>query len=426
MNRKVTKLQQRLHSKRLAKDYHRVERGNMELSNEFLTDEIAPYVPPSTGGVVYAVTRESPFEEYELATEIDLEESVPLFNSLLTYRILRLLYGQPDKLGAFINPDLSKPTLYVGAGIEWGYTLRILDDLYAEIRSVHTNTRFRLRFWMQKIPQATEERKPYGKKMADFFSTFLDCIEKNAHLFNEEQEIDDKAKSNAAISNIFSEKYRAAEELLTIARDLDILPEIRDLEYGEALKTSTGGSIYLSAAILFVIALESLINTIYHLLLKSEFQAEAYERITTRADIDIRLISVHVFCDGFLKQILTPHTDLWKRLLKLRKFRNDIVHGNVTPDHYVYALQEDSNTFFYSGLTDFRGRKAEDKAHRHFPTTMAQVNKNIVTEIKETVDLIVKAIIDAANDETRQWINSWIWEAMIPKFRNKGLTNRSS
>lgn len=204
------------------------------------------------------------------------------------------------------------------------------------------------------------------------------------------------------------------------------MPEIRDLEYGEALKTSTGGSIYLSVAILFVIALESLINTIYHLLLKSEFQAEAYERITTRADIDIRLISVHVFCDGFLKQILTPHTDLWKRLLKLRKFRNDIVHGNVTPDHYVYTLQEDSNTFFYSGLTDFRGRKAEDKAHRHFPTTMAQVNKNIVTEIKETVDLIVKAIIDAANDETRQWINSWIWEAMIPKFRNKGLTNRSS
>lgn len=428
MSRKVTKLQQRLHSKRLAKDYPRIERENMELSDEFLTDEILPYVPPSTEGFVYAVTKETPFDEYECAHEIDLGETLSFLNSLLLYRILKLLYDEPDILGAFISTDPSKPTLYVGGEIDWGYTLKLLDDLYAEVRSLHANKRFRLRFWIKDILKVIEERKPYGHKMAGFFKDFIDCIEKNLHLFDEAQEIKERTKTSAAISNIFAEKYRAAEQLFAIAQDQDILSKIRDIAYGEEVKVSTGGSIYLSSAIVFVIALESLINTIYHLLLKEGFQAEAYERITIRADLDVRLISAHVFCDGFTKQIVTPHTDLWERLLKLRRFRNDIVHGNITADHYFYAIQEDINTFYYSGVTDFRGRKSEDKAKRNYPTTMAQINKKTVSEIKETVDQIVQSIVDSADDETRMWIKSWVWGALIPKFdkNNKGLTNRSS
>ena len=425
---KISKIQQRLHSKRLAKTYPRVERESRELRPEYVTEEMAPFVPPSDGGRVYAVTKEAPFDKYELAHEIGLEETLPFFNSLLLYRILKLLYDEPDTLGAFISTDLSKPTLYTGAGIDWGYTLKLLDDLYVEVRSLRANTLFRLRFWMKHIPKGIVEREPYSHKMAGFFTDFIDCIEKNLHLFDEAQEIKERTKTSAAISNIFAEKYRAAEQLFAIAQDQDILPKIKDIAYGEEVKVSTGGSIYLSSAIVFVIALESLINTIYHLLLKEGFQAEAYERITIRADLDVRLITAHVFCDGFTKQIVTPHTDLWERLLKLRRFRNDIVHGNVTADHYFYAIQEDTNTFFYSGVTDFRGRKSEDKAKRNYPTTMAQINKKTVSEIKETVDQIVQSIVDSADDETRKWIESWVWGAMIPKFgkNNIGLTNRSS
>lgn len=421
MSKKVTKLQQRLHSKRLAKDYPRADRGNIELNNALLTDELALFVPTPTEGLVYAITKEAPFDKYELAHEIDLEETLPFFNSLLLYRILKLLYDEPDTLGAFISANPSKPTLYVGGGIDWGYTLKLLDDLYAEVRSLHANNRFSLRFWMKHIPKVIEERKPYSHKMAGFFTDFIDCIEKNLHLFDEEQEIKERTKTSAAISNIFAEKYRAAEQLFAIAQNQDILPKIRDIAYGEEVKVSTGGSIYLSSAIVFVIALESLINTIYHLLLKEGFQAEAYERITIRADLDVRLITAHVFCDGFTKQIVTPHTDLWKRLLKLRRFRNDIVHGNVTADHYIYAIREDKNTFFYSGVTDFRGRKSEDKAKRNYPTTMAQINKKTVSEIKETVDQIVQSIVDSADDETRKWIRSWVWGAMIPKFGKNNI-----
>jgi len=425
---KITKIQHRLHSKRLAKTYPRVERENRDLRPEHLTEEMAPFVPPSDGDLVYAVTKEAPFDKYQLAHEIGLEETLPFFNSLLLYRILKLLYDEPDILGAFISADLSKPTLYGGAGIDWGYTLKLLDDLYAEVRSLRANTLFRLRFWMKQIPKGIVEREPYSHKMAGFFTDFIDCIERNLHLFEEAQEIKERTKTSAAISNIFAEKYRAADQLFAIAQNQDILPKIRDIAYGEEVRVSTGGSIYLSSAIVFVIALESLINTIYHLLLKEGFQAEAYERITIRADLDVRLISAHVFCDGFTKQIVTPYTDLWERLLKLGRFRNDIIHGNVTADHYFYAIQEDINTFFYSGVTDFRGRKSEGKAKRNYPTTMAQISKKTVSEIKETVDQIVQSIVDSADDETRKWIKNWVWGAMIPEFgkNNRGLTNRSS
>jgi len=412
---KITKTKNRLHSKRLAKTYPRVERENGDLSPEHVTEEMAPFLFPSDGDDVHAVTKAAPFDQYELAMEVDLQETLPLFNSLLLYRILKLLYGQPDILGGLFK--LNSKEFYLGPGVDWGYTLRILEDLYVEVRSINANNRFKLRYWIEGMPKDLEEGKPYGVSVAKFLEALIDCIDKNAHLFEEEQEIIDDAKGFSATSNIFMEKYKSADEIFSLAKNIDILPGRKDLKFGEPLETRTGGSLYLSSAILFVVALESLINTIFHFLLKPEYQAESYERITIRADLDVRLITAHLFCDGFAKQILTPHTELWKRLLKLRRFRNDIIHGNVTPDDHIYALHEDIGTFYYCGVKDFRGRKSEKKAERKYPTTMAQVNKKIVSEIKETVDMITDAIIEAADEGNRNWLNSWLREAFILKFQ---------
>ncbi len=416
---KVTKLKLRLHSKELSKSYPRIERGNATLSPDYLTEDMSPFVPPKEGDLVYAVVKEEPFQDYELASEIDLQEGVPLFNSILIYRVLKLQYGQPDILGGLVNIDPANRKFHIGAGIEWGYVLKLADNLFAEIRSVQTNTRFKLRFWIQSIPEELEEREEYGQLMAQFLEAFVDGIEKNAHLFNEEQEISEEAREKSAISNIFSERYKSAIEIFDFAKESETLPDRQDLTFDQSARVNTGGSIYMSAAILFVISLESLLNTIYHLLLRPEFQAEPYERITIRGDLDLRLISAHLFCSGFTKQILVPHTELWGKLLKLRRFRNDIIHGNITPHHYAYALQEDINTFFYCGVTDYRGRKAEEKASRNYPTTMAQINESVVSEIKETVDQIVQAIIAAADEKHKKWLDSWLFEAIIPRFELK-------
>ena len=241
---------------------------------------------------------------------------------------------------------------------------------------------------------------------------------KDAHLFNEKDEI--KNQTYIATSNIFARRYKSAEELLILAQLLDHPADQEEIGLNEQPPVTTKGSLYLSAAIFFIIALESLVNMLFHCLLKKEFRIEIYDRITKRGDLDIRLASTHLFCFGFTKAILEPSTDLWKRFLKLRDFRNDVIHGNITDNHQVYSFQEDSKLFFYSPNTDFRGRRAEKTAIKKYPTSMTQIRKKHVMEIKESVDLTIKSISESADDNTRTWIDSWLWEIMIPPYGKSG------
>ena len=138
----VTRLKHKLHSDRLAKIYPRVERENKVLSPEYITEEMAPFCPPQSADSVCVVAKEKPFDDHELAHEIDLQDTMPYFNSLLIYRILKLLYGQPDILGAIfgISGEANSEPIAKGA-LDWGYTVKIEDDLFAELRSIHNNTR---------------------------------------------------------------------------------------------------------------------------------------------------------------------------------------------------------------------------------------------------------------------------------------------
>ena len=413
----VTQIKHKLHSSQLGKMYQRMERENKDLSSENITEEMAPFCPPQSANSVCVVAKENPFDDHELAHEIDLQDTIPLFNSLLIYRILKLLYGQPDILCAIFSDGGEAGSKPIGrAALDWGYTIKIEDDLFAEVRSIHNNARFKLRYWMMENPKNSMQKKAYGQKMAGFFKAFSDCVGKNTHLFEERQDIVNEAKSMSAFSNIFAEKYNSAVQLFDMAKNIDQLPKKKDIEWEEKITVNTAGSIYLSSAILFIIALETLVNTIYHLLLRPEFGHEAYERATIRSDLDVRIISAHLFCDGFDNSILSPGTELWSRVLKLRKFRNNIFHGNITSDHYVYVIPEDIFGFFYNGVTDFRGNKAEKKAKKNYPTTMPQIDLTVVSEIKETVDQLIEAIKKAASHKNRKWLSSWLWEAMIPRF----------
>lgn len=413
----VTKIPQKLHSTRIARKFPRVLRENNNLSNEHITAEMANFYPIIDNYSV-CVAKECPFDGFEIVYEVDLQDVVPFFNSLLIYRILKQLYNDPDILCAVIENIGAADSRPVGmAALDWGYIIQIADDLFAEIRSIYNNSRFKLRYWMIKIPTIEMEKERCGKEMAEFLKEFIDCVEKNVHLFDENQEIKDGAKSRSAVANVFAEKYTSAMRIYGLSQNIDRLPKKKVLAWEEKVEINTGGSLFMSSAILFIISLESLINTIYHLMLKSEFRHESYERATIRADLDIRLISAHIFCEGFSKPILTPNTDLWNRVLKLRKFRNDVIHGNICQDHQFYTIQEDNIIFYYSGIIDYRGRKTEEKARKQYPTSMSQINKSVVSEIKETVDSVIAALTDAANEEGRVWINSWLWEAIIPKFK---------
>ena len=405
---------------KFAKKYKRELRQNSDLSTEHIDESMRPFFPSDTLKIIPAITLDSPLPSYELLCETDLQDTLPYFNSILIYRILKKMYTNTDIVALMVNHKATGKSIQsayeiTGCGpTDWSYSIRINDSLIAEIRSMFHNTRSKLRFWSCYTPCDEETKKEYGKLMADFFNDFNKILENNLHLFEEAELLKSKQAGYSAATNIFAEKYKAAETLLSFADTFEIKGQKIQLKFGENPRVSSTGAIYLSSSIFFIIALESLVNVLYSLLIKNEFDARDYERITIKSDLDIRLLTMHLFCSGFKSQIISPQTELWNNMLKLRDFRNTVIHGNLTDDDKVYSIIEDHIMFFYGPTLDYRGKSAEKKAENRFPVTMPQVDKTVVLSIKNIVDEIIKSIITAMNDETKNWVEGWIKELVIP------------
>lgn len=403
---------------KFAKKYKREPRQNSKLSSEHIDESMRPFLQPDTPEIISAITLDSPVPSYELLYEVDLQDTLRYFNSILIYRILKKMYTNPDIVAAFISRKATGKSIkdeITGCGAtDWSYSMRIDGSLIAEIRSMFHNTRSKLRFWSCYMPDDEKTKKEYGRLMAGFLNDFNKTIENNRYLFEEAELLKNKHLEYSAAKNIFAEKYKAAETLLSFADTFEIKGQKVQLKFEENPKVSSAGAIYLSSTIFFIIALESLVNALYSLLIKKEFDAENYERITIKSDLDIRLCTMHLFCNGFKSQIISPQTGLWNNMRKLREFRNIVIHGNLTDDDRVYSVIEDKIMFFYGPTLDYRGKSAEKKAGNRFPVTMPQITGKIVLSIKEIVDEIVKSILTAMNDETRNWVEGWIKELMIP------------
>jgi len=228
-----------------------------------------------------------------------------------------------------------------------------------------------------------------------------------------------------AFKNIYAEKYQAAEKLLELANLLDKQPDRNDMSLpkpGEQMPPMTTGYLYLASAMFFFVALEALINTLYKLLLRTDFSDKNYERLTTR-DLDLRIIGIHLFCQGFKTQPITPISDLWSKILQLRDFRNDIFHGNITDEDIHYAIPVDMFLFYYSPSHEFRGRKKEPNPASDIPRCMSRIDYDAVLWIKGVVDDTVSALLSAMETETQRWFSRWLSEShVMPLLPDKEKT----
>ena len=165
---------------------------------------------------------------------------------------------------------------------------------------------------------------------------------------------------------------------------------------------------------MFFVSFESFVNLLYRLLLRIEFRSDTYARLTVRSDLDLRLLSLHVFCRGFHTQAVEPDSPLYGQLLQLRDFRNDVVHCNITEEHECHSLEEDGFMFFYLPAGDYRGRKKEESIPKGFSRFQPNIGEDTVTRTKEIVDALREAILAAMEPETRAWVLSWLWRPNIP------------
>lgn len=405
----------RLNSKRLAIKYPRIGREYCDLRPEYIVPEDRPYNPPDEGELEYAVTKGEPCEGYQLKYKVDLQLELRTFNSVLLYRIMKMMYGDPDIVGAYIKSSEesdARKTVCLGAGINWSYTLGGEDSILIEIRSKNSNTIFEMIIWDN---QQSTDNNGY-KILADNFLRDMDAdIEKNKHLFAQSDIINSHAA--VCIQNIFAFHYKSAEYLLLLAQTFDSRPERREISFDESTKNkaaavTASGSIYCSAALFYMMSFESLLGILYALLKRDEYKSEVYDRLTTKADLPTRLLTIHNYCSGFTQQIIFPGSDEWSQFELLRKYRNDIVHGNLDEVHHSYVLNEDGLQFYY-GYLDYMGMREERKKHDKLPLFMPHMDEGTVNRIKEIVDRLISCIISAMDENTGRKVSSWLHEPLI-------------
>lgn len=399
----VTPLTRKLHATKFGSLYPRFGRP-ATLSPAIEVDASTTYfTPPPAYGLVLAPP---PKARWTRALELNAMEHINVFNQSLIYRALKLLHGPPDLAAAWLADDHS-----TAHALDWSYTLFVDAHVLCEMRNKHFS-RVHLDSWTPRLRTA-EKKKHLAEVAVAFCAALNEFLEQNAHIWDETTDLP-ATDISTALSNVAAEKYESADRLLSAAMLLDRRPAARLIPAGETVGVRAVGYLYAAAAMQYFIALEALVNLLYTLLLRAEFRGRTYERLTVRSEIDLRLVSMHVFCSGFSKQTISPGTDLWQRIIDLRDFPNDMVHGNITEEHRLHRFTEDAFLFFYSASTDFRGRKLEAKAARVLPRAQTQITRKTVHAVKATVDEIRAAILAAMDQETGQWVNSWISTPFVP------------
>lgn len=412
----VTSLSSRLQGKKFGKVYPRFARPREFIPAKEVDPDAEKFVPRLVPGEELWCAP-PPRPRWTCAFELNAQESLNIFNQLLIYRSFKLLHGEPDIATALLNRD--KKTCLP---LDWSFTVELDTHALCEVRRKHFS-RVHLVFWTPRL--TTTAKRDALLQTATTFCDALDAfLQQNGHLWDENAELA-KAEPWTSLENIAAEKYVSAERLLRATRLHDQRPEARPFAPEERLEVRAVGYLYAAAALQFFVALEALVNLLYTLLLREDFRGGSYERLTVRSEVDLRLVSMHVFCSGFVRQPLVPGTDLWSRIIELRDLRNDLVHGNVTDEHRIFAFVEDSFQFFYSPSTSFRGRRLEAKAEQRLPRAQKQITRKTVESVKDTVDRARQALVEAMDEETGAWVRSWISEALIPPRPQSGTQPRN-
>jgi len=415
MTSEISKLSERPkkhHSPWFANKYPREIRGLSDLSPDNISEDLKKFYPTATKDVFYAVTEESPFEGFDHYKEFNLYDGVMNFNPMLMYRLLNLMYGFGDVVGGFIdNSEPRNPKVMVG---DWSYTLRLDNNIVAEIRSLFLNTKHVVRFWTDTV----SENKPNetGSEALVQFSKDLDkAVSNNLHLFKEKEELSKATDKIPPVwMNSFAINYKSAEQFFELARTFDNKPKKETLQWGENPEVKTVGSMYMASILFYVIAVETLLNIFYEIFLLDEYKHYPYARVTNKADLEIRLSTIHLFCSCFKRQVVPPKSELWKNISSLRDFRNDIVHGNIKDEHQTHCLIEDNILFYYSPIVDFRGRIEENKTKDSFPRVMSSIGENAVLRVKNIVNELIKNLLNAMDHKSKLWVETWLYELLVP------------
>jgi len=124
--------------------------------------------------------------------------------------------------------------------------------------------------------------------------------------------------------------------------NLDDAESFKDQFSKAAEKYARASRLCLSVRMLAPVLAESFVNMIIFILARPEIKADKrlYES-TVRQNIDVRIRSLHLNCEGFSTHVLYDDWEAFKEFHTLVNNRNKLLHGNIDP-----ALTEFHDLFF--------------------------------------------------------------------------------
>lgn len=361
-----------------------------------------------------------PHKDYSPVINKDLDYLMGRYLAHVLFNVLKELYGFPPEIITGVL-DINNKSI-IPNPFEWSYLILGPEGTYFEIMDSLQYVRPRFVLW--KRTDLKEKQKPLPKQIIESILEFCSLINSLIDYYDNEYSIEnEEILRKPAIRNLYFQHISSAEDFMDLAQEVedDIDNEIKNMfnegfyfeekdDYVDEArsKMTTRNSLYVASIINSLLAIEGFINILYELLILKQYKNEKYERSTIRADIDLRILQLPIYCNGFTRTIIDPEADIFKKLKLLTKYRNNLIHANITEENKFTSII-DNGYFFMYDILRHRKKMKNKKMHTAHGWIGEKDAKYVMALAKE----IVQTIIGWMDEKEEKWVRGWINKEVI-------------
>jgi len=353
----------------------------------------------------------------------DIEE----YEVIFFHRLLKNNYGEPSDIeweDVRIDEKNGVPIIRKKAK-EWRYYLKTDSGNIIQVGTENNATSFEINYILQSEKDIDDfiDKTKESEKVKDAIK-FIDSLLKEAKYRGEKFDLNREIEQGENLvrflaKNLFWSNYTCAELMIEWVNR--IMPEIVKDEFkdgGFQITSETNlstvrridkylcadESFLISGLLYYYMAIEAFINLIYEAFLLDEYKQSKIKRKSTRNlgdrfkkmnDIEIKLNLMPHFCHGFKTKHFDKESEIYTNFLKLRDYRNDIIHGNIMSSANDVIIMEYPFSYNFS-----KGKR--DKTI--FPMKRCSFKEEHLLFAKIVVDEMVNNILQKMDDNTKDHV----------------------
>jgi hypothetical protein len=365
----------------------------------------------------------------------DIEE----YEVIFFHRLLKNNYGEPSDIeweDVRTDEKNGLPIIEKGAK-EWRYYLKTDSGNVIQVGTKNDATYFEVNLVLQS-GNDLDEYLDENKESDNIKDTkkFIDSLLKEAKYRGEKFDLNrELAQGDNLVrffaKNLFWSNYTCAELMIEWVNR--IMPEIvkeefkglqeSDFQITKETELSTvrrldkylcaDESFIISGLLYYYMAIEAFINLIYKALLLDKYKKNKskstrnLEDRFNKLDIEIKLILMPHVCHGFKSKHFDAESEIYKNFLKLRDYRNTIIHGNIMDSANEIIISEYPFSYNY-----FNNKQVNSL----FPYKRHSFKEEHLWVVKNIVDELMNMILQKMDDNTVEFVKKKIISSAFLDF----------